>query len=121
MVRGRVQEEEEELGVCKDTQGDKWASGEMLEAPSKGRTKTVISAVKLDEIGLSGKESDVESLHMSHRIRLLRRQVQNLYGQNHQSRHRDWQGVDQKVSPPLWCFYLYVGRVWSNHYNLNIS
>ena len=31
----------------------------------------MISAMKLDEIGLSRKESDVESLQMSDRIRLL--------------------------------------------------
>ena len=31
-------EGEERLGVCKDSQGDEWASGVMLEAPSKGMT-----------------------------------------------------------------------------------
>ena len=55
--------------------------------------------VKLDEIGLSGKESDVESLQMLHRIRLLRHRVQNLSGWNHQFRHRDRQGVDLIGSP----------------------
>ena len=35
-VRGRVQEGEGELGVCKDSHGDEWASGVMLGAPSKG-------------------------------------------------------------------------------------
>ena len=49
------------LGVCKDSCGHEWASGVMLETSSKDITSTVISAVKLDEIGLSGKESDVKS------------------------------------------------------------
>ena len=35
-VRGRVQEGEGGLGVCKDSQEDEWASGVMLEATSKG-------------------------------------------------------------------------------------
>ena len=61
----------------------------------------MISAVKLDKIGPLGKESDVESLQMSHKIRLLRYRVQNLPGQNHQFRHRDRQGVDQRGSPWL--------------------
>ena len=75
--------------------------------------------MKLDEIGLSGKESDVESLQTLHRIRLLRHRVQNLSGQNHQS--SDGQGVDQRSSPPLRLLCLYVSRVQSNHYNLNLS
>ena len=61
----------------------------MLELQSKGMKRAVIIAVKLDEIGLSGKESDVESLQMSHRVRLLSHRVQNLLGQNHRFRHRD--------------------------------
>ena len=78
----------------------------------------MISAVKLDKIGLSGKENDVEYWQMSHRIRLLRHRVQKYSGRNHQSRRRDPQGVDQRGNPPLRPFCLYVGRVWSN---LNIS
>ena len=38
-VRGRVQEEEGGLGVCKDRKGDEWASEVTLEAPSKGVTE----------------------------------------------------------------------------------
>ena len=38
-VRGRVQEGEGGLVVCKDSQGHEWASGVMLEAPSKGMTE----------------------------------------------------------------------------------
>ena len=78
------------------------------------------SAMKLDEIGLSGKESDFESLQMLHRIRLLHHWAQKFLGQNHQAKHRDRQGVDQRGSPWLQPFFLYVGCVWSNHYNLNI-
>ena len=77
--------------------------------------------MKLVEIGLSGKETDVESLQMSHRIRLLCHRVQNSSRLNHQSRHRDRHGVDQRGSSLLRPFCLYVGHVWSNHYNLNIS
>ena len=35
-VKGRVQEGEGRLGVYEDSQGDEWASGVILEAPSKG-------------------------------------------------------------------------------------
>ena len=35
-VRGGVQEGEVGMGVCKDMQEHEWASGVMLEAPSKG-------------------------------------------------------------------------------------
>ena len=38
-VIGRVQEGEGGLVVCKDSQGDEWASGVMLETPSKGMTE----------------------------------------------------------------------------------
>ena len=38
-IRGRVHEGEGRLGVCLDSQIDGWASGVMLEAPSKGMTK----------------------------------------------------------------------------------
>ena len=81
----------------------------------------MISAVKLDKIGLSGNKSDVESLQMSHRIRLLCHRVQNSSGRNHQFRHKDRQGVDQRGCPPLRSFCLYMGRIWSNQYNLKRS
>ena len=38
-VKGIVQEGEGGPGVCKDSQGHEWASGVMLEAPSKDMTK----------------------------------------------------------------------------------
>ena len=38
-VRGRVQKEEGVMGVCKDSKGDEWANGIMLEAPFKGMTE----------------------------------------------------------------------------------
>ena len=38
-VRGRVQEGERGSGICRDNQEHKWASGVMLEAPSKGMLK----------------------------------------------------------------------------------
>ena len=37
-VRDRFQEGEGGLKVCKDSLGDEWSSGVMLEAPSKGMT-----------------------------------------------------------------------------------
>ena len=38
-VSGRVQEGEGGLRVCKDSQGNEWASGVMLEAAFKGMTE----------------------------------------------------------------------------------
>ena len=38
-VRSRVQEGAAGVGVCKDSQGDEWASGVMLKTPCKGMTE----------------------------------------------------------------------------------